>query len=371
MSEDKQEGAATPVAPRRRRRRYWIAGIVAVLFAVWYLGTDFYAEEEKELRTQVREAVKESFPEEAAEYAEMFGLTRLEQDGEPCRGPDVDRGSVVLVHGLDDPGVVWRSLAPVLCQEAYDVWVMEYPNDQPIAESAVLLAEELKTLLEESVDRVSIVTHSMGGLVTREMLTSPDVAYLQAARDGVAPEVDLLVMVGTPNHGASVARFRVLGEWRDQLSRMTEGAGSWLGGILDGAGEAKIDLLPESRFLTELNARPQPEDVEMLIIAGVASPWSEGDIERWVDAQSQDASADERERVAELGAGLVAMTRGVGDGLVSLESTRLPGVEHLSVDGTHVSMIRTLTEDSERVPPALPIVLERLEALGSGGGAAP
>jgi pimeloyl-ACP methyl ester carboxylesterase len=342
-----------------------MAGLVILLVGVWQVITDLYQEEEKELRTQIREAVKEKFPEEAAEYSKSFGLGRFEVDGEACAAGALGEKSVVLVHGLDDPGKVWRSLAPELCSLGFDVWLMEYPNDQPIGESADLLFEELKGLREEGIERISIVAHSMGGLVSREMLTRPETRYASRVGEGIVPDVGLFIMVGTPNHGSPVARFRALAEVRDQLARLAKGEGSWLGGVLDGAGEAKIDLLPESRFLTELNQRPQPEGVEMLIIAGVASPWSEGDIAGWIAERRRAASdKEERAQLDELGAGLVSLTQGVGDGLVSVESTRLEGIEHLTVDGTHLTMIRTLTEDSPRIPPAVPIIVERLKGDG-------
>ena len=140
-----------------------------------------------------------------------------------------------------------------------------------------------------------------------------------------------------------------------------KGEANWLGGILDGAGEAKIDLLPGSRFLTELNARPHPEGVDMLIIAGMTSPWNENDINRWVGDLRQRVSDDKREWVDELGKNMVALTRGLGDGLVTVESTRLAGVPHRTVDGTHLSMIRNITSGSNRIPSAVPIIVERLK----------
>ncbi len=331
-----------------------------LLGGLWHLVTDVYREEEKELRTQLREAVKERFPEESSAFSRTFGLFRFEPD--PHARPRVasGRGSVVLVHGLDDPGKVWRSLAPELHAAGFDVWLVQYPNDQPIAESAGLFFEELKGLTKEGVDSVSIVAHSMGGLVSREMLTRPETGYAAAARKGVVPEVNALIMVGTPNYGSPMARVRVLAEARDQLARLTKGEASWLGGILDGAGEAKIDLLPGSRFLNELNRRPHPEGVDMLVIAGVAGPWSEGQINRWIADVRREAPEDQQSGLSDLGESLVSLTRGVGDGLVSVESTRLEGVDHRSVDGTHLTMIRNVTKEDERVPPAVPIIVDRL-----------
>jgi pimeloyl-ACP methyl ester carboxylesterase len=346
----------------RRRRLRWIAVLVALFGGLWYLVTDAYREEEKELRTQLREAVKERFPDESAAFSRSFGLFRFEPDRAASNEGPAERGTVVLVHGLDDPGKVWRSLAPELRDGGLEVWLFQYPNDQPIVESATFFFAELKGLKQGGVDRISIVGHSMGGLVSREMLTRPEIAYRASARDGVVPEVATLIMVGTPNHGSPVARFRALAEVRDQVARLTKGEGSWLGGILDGAGEAKIDLLPGSRFLTELNRRPHPEGLEMLTLAGVTSPWSEDEIERWIEGRRREASDDQRAQLDALGASLGSLTRGLGDGLVSVESTRLEGVEHQTVEGTHLTMIRNLTKDSPRVPPAVPIIVDRLTA---------
>ena len=51
-----------------------------------------------------------------------------------------------LVHGLDDPGEVWQVLAPELVKHGLDVFLLHYPNDQPVAESAQFFFQELKEL---------------------------------------------------------------------------------------------------------------------------------------------------------------------------------------------------------------------------------
>ena len=272
-----------PKNTRTKKRRWpWIIGGILLIIGLWQLLANLYQEEEKQLRSKLRETVKEKFPEQAAELSKTFGLFFFETDQEASRGVDPDRKSVVLIHGLDDPGQVWQNLAPELVKENFNVWMMHYPNDQPIVESARLFFDELKALRQRGIDRISIVAHSMGGLVSREMLTRPEIEYNRSAKNQQAPMVAALIMVGTPNHGSQLARLRLFTELRDQWVRLTKGEANWLAGILDGAGEAKIDLLPGSRFLTELNGRPHPEGVDMMIIAGVTSPWSEGDIHRWV-----------------------------------------------------------------------------------------
>ena len=351
-----------PKNTRNRKRRWpWIIAGILLLIGLWQLVANLYREEEKQLRRQLREAVKEKFPEQAAEFSKSFGLFLFKGDQEESAGVAQGRESVVLIHGLDDPGQVWQNLAPALVKADFNVWLMHYPNDQPIVESARLFFEALQELKQHGIDRISIVAHSMGGLVSREMLTRPEIEYNRSVTNRQVPAVAALIMVGTPNHGSQLARLRVFTELRDQLARLTKGETNWLGSILDGAGEAKIDLLPESRFLTELNTRPHPEGVDMLIIAGVTSPLSESDINRWVGDLRQKVSDNKQKWVDEFGKNMIALTHGLGDGLVTVESTRLPGVPHRTVEGTHLSMIRNITSDSRRIPPAVPIIVEQLK----------
>ena len=346
--------------PRTRRR--WPAYLVAV--ALLWLGVelvfDFFPDEKKEFRQKVRTTVENTFPEQAAEVARTFRLTVYGQQSLDAASLDPAAPSVVLIHGLDDPGKVWMNLAPRLAADSMNVLEMRYPNDQPIRNSAQLFHEQLQRLRQSGVPRIAIVAHSMGGLVSREMLTNPRIAYMARAASGEVPHVVGFIMVGTPNHGSEVARFRVLGEIRDQWSHVLKGQGHILRGVLDGAGEAKIDLLPGSRFLTTLNGRPHPEGVRMLSIAGVASPWDEKDIVRLIDSARDHVPAERQKPLEDLGDFLKSMTHGLGDGLVTVESTRLDGVDHRIVNGTHLSMIRNLTADDPRIPPAVPIVAQTL-----------
>jgi hypothetical protein len=90
----------------------------------------------------------------------------------------------------------------------------------------------------------------------------------------------------------------------------------------------------------------------MLVIAGVTSPWKESDIKRWVRDARQKVPEDSQKWVDMLGENMIAMTDGLGDGLVTVESTRLEGVSHRTVDGNHLSMIRNVNTGSRRIPPA-------------------
>ena len=336
-----------------------LAGIILVL-VVYQLVTHFYRDEEKEVRTNVRTAVKKAFPGHKDKYSETIGLFRYGQNSAALSKTDSSTDTVVLIHGLDDPGKVWQDLAPALAYKGYDVWQFEYPNDQPLVESAALFFQELQRLTAEQIERISIVAHSMGGLITREMLTSADIDYRGSFTSGLIPKVAVLIMVGTPNHGSHMVQLRFFSEVRDHLTRLVKGQTGWLNFIFDGAGEAKIDLLPDSTFLNELNGRPAPRDIDQLIIAGVTSPWDQKQLDGLLNSYSAKLTGASSEDLDSLKSMLASVTNGLGDGLVSVESTRLTGIPHVTVKGTHLSMIRNVTANSERTPPAIPIILEHL-----------
>ena len=352
---------------KRKLKKRWLVLIVALIVVAGYLLiTDRFREEEKNIRRNLRQAVVEKFPEQAAEMADSFGLRRYDADPDPAAMLQPNGKTVVLVHGLDEPGRIWMNLAPALHGRGYDVWTMDYPNDQPVTDSAQLLFDHLQMLPLAGVQQLALVTHSMGGLVAREMLTSPAIDYQQAAAYGQVPKVTGLVMVGTPNHGSELARFRFFTEIRDQAVQLAKGQGNWLGVILDGAGEAKIDLLPGSHFLSSLNSRPNPAGVRMLVIAGIASPWNEKEIDELIDDLHDRMPTETESKFEDLKRTLASLTNNVGDGLVTVDSTRLDGAEHSTVKGNHSSILRNLTEDSERVPPSIPIVIDFLERITAG-----
>ncbi|HMN97743.1 MAG TPA: hypothetical protein PKC43_14830 [Phycisphaerales bacterium] len=175
---------------------------------------------------------------------------------------------VVLVHGLDEPGWIWDDLAPALCEQGFSPIAFEYPNDGPVSVAAECLGAALTALRQRGVERVDLVGHSMGGLVVRDALTRPELYGGDGRGNPALPVVDRVILVATPNHGAPVARFQPLAEIKDQAVRGTRGAATARGWQRDGHGEAARDLLPDSTFLQELNARPLPCNVDLTIVAG-------------------------------------------------------------------------------------------------------
>jgi pimeloyl-ACP methyl ester carboxylesterase len=308
-----------------------------------------------------------------------FGITFLTTENDRASPKDLSPAPsrvVLLVHGLDDPGFMWRDLIPHLQKAGYHVARFEYPNDGPIGEGADLLANSLQELKAAGVERVDVVAHSMGGLVTRDVLTRP--AYY--AGDGAAakaakfPSIDRLIMLGTPNHGSKWARLRMLSELREHFYRAWDGETGWFSGFdADGAGEAGVDLLPESDFLRRLNERPLAKNTQYTIVAGQCGTELAHDVMQITEkarklAETPQAPHWLREMLSpenqELAVTMLGDTvNGLGDGCVSVESAKLNGVEDFTVvAGNHLSMVVRIgpAKNEDTVPPAIAIVMDRL-----------
>lgn len=346
-----------------------MAGIFILLVILVQVGRYFFMDQERAARHWVYTQVKATFVQAAEKQAAGYGLKPfvpgLASGSITARKIPRDRPVVVLVHGLDDPGVVWMNLAPALVENNFYVLIMTYPNDQSITASARLVCDHLGAFfLKEKIAPAAIVTHSMGGLVIREMLTSPDLDYGRRVEAQKVPLVQTLIMVAPPNHGSHLARFRLLMEVRDQVHQWLKKDYHWLTSLLDGAGEGGLDLIPGSRFLTQLNRRPLPENLNIQVIAGQASPWSEAEIlarmSRVEKALPRELAWAARPLVQAGGKALASLVHALGDGLVSQDSARLDGVDVTLVQGTHLTMIRTLSAHTPKIPRAIPVILSML-----------
>ncbi len=236
----------------------------------------------------------------------------------------------VLMQGLDDTGKVWMNLAPALTADGFAVLELRYPNDQAIHFSAEYLKQNLLELQSRGATEFALVTHSMGGLIARDLLTAPDLAYLALSRSGQAPRCQRLIMVAPPNHGSQLAHLRLASEIREHAYKVWTGQGTLLGPFLDGQGQAGKDLLPGSPFLKLLNQRRLPPELPVTIIAGLLN---------------DDAPQ-------------------LGDGAVSLEATKLAEVSDFHVfTASHLFLIRNISPESNRVPPAVPLIRTLLQPL--------
>jgi pimeloyl-ACP methyl ester carboxylesterase len=322
-----------------------------------------------------------------SQFKPVFGITYVTDDV-PRLSPaafyekhgGVPERVIVLVHGLDEPGWVWRDAIAALRDADFVFARFEYPNDGPIGQSADLLAAELRAMRSAGVARIDVVAHSMGGLVMRDVLTRP-AYYGGDGRGGDSlPAVDRLIMCGTPNHGAPLARLRAITEIKEQLARMFTGRPGRGMGFSDGAGEAAVDLAPDSVFLRRLNDRPLASHTRHVIIAGRVSPVTEEDVEGAAEAVREAASAADapqwlRDWIDSVDSGMSRLVddtaRGMGDGVVTLDSARLEGVdEFIVVEANHLTMLVNVLGPPGTTPPAIPIILDHLQPVREPGDAA-
>ncbi len=345
--------------PSKKWIMYGILGVLALI--LFETGRDYFQEEELQIRTSINTLAKETFPGAAQKVNAQYGLKPYVIGHRVSKSNgEATRPSVILIHGLDEPGRVWMNLSPALAERGFSVFLMTYPNDQPVTTSSRFFFDTLRNYPFKNNTGIVLVGHSMGGLVSREMLTAPEIGYDQAKNSGQVPGVQRLIMVGTPNHGSELARFRFFMEIRDQIQNLFEKDTHWLQGLLDGVGEAGIDLTPGSVFLTRLNSRPHPQGIEYQIIAGVISPWSGQDVPGFIQQLKRTLPREAQPAVAGLDKALSVMGETIGDGLVTLDSAKLENIPLTQVRGTHLTMIRNLTAKSHRVPPAVPRILQIL-----------
>jgi pimeloyl-ACP methyl ester carboxylesterase len=198
------------------------------------------------------------------------------------RNPVAAQGDhvVMLVHGLGRSAGAFTVLEDSLRREGYETANVNYPSTRlGIAEHADNLERVIDSL--DGVETLSFVTHSLGGLVVRDLL----------ARDSAWREritVHRLVMIAPPNKGSQIAdRLKALPAYR------------WL------TGESGQGLT------TEAAARLPVPKIEFGIIAGGRG------------------NAD----------GFNPLLPGDNDGLVTVTETALEGAQDFMLVGTTHGLI--------------------------------
>lgn len=214
---------------------------------------------------------------------------------------------VVLVHGLGRSRASMSELAQALEAQGWAVLDMGYPSTRrSLDEHAAQLGGLLDHLADDGARQVDFVTHSLGGIVVRSALARKDAWRAQL-------EIGRLAMLAPPSQGSSLAQalkdfvpFRmIMGEVGPELA-------------LDEAGAVPA---PDCRF-------------------GV------------VAAQRGD------------GGGWNPLLKGADDGVVTVEETKLEGMEDfLLVRGLH-----TFVMDQPEVVAAVLRYLETGDFRGPGLG---
>lgn len=174
-------------------------------------------------------------------FAQLWGVTpNIDPPGvnpASCTLTAAHPVPVVLVHGTwMDRSISWNVIGPKLAQDGYCVYSLDYGmrGTQKIADSAKELSAFIDQVLAKTgALRVSIVGHSQGGMMPRQVIKS----------EGGATKIDDLIAIAPSNHGSPPGN---LSKYASQY----------------GDSPAAADQDAGSDFLTQLNAgdeTPQPD----------------------------------------------------------------------------------------------------------------
>ncbi len=104
---------------------------------------------------------------------------------------------VLMLHGIFRSKDGFGPMVRAFRHTGYEAHAINYPSTR---RSLAEHADQVELLLDRlaGIETLSLVTHSMGGIVARVLLSRPDAAWRE--RIGV----NRLLMIGTPNRGAEV-----------------------------------------------------------------------------------------------------------------------------------------------------------------------
>lgn len=255
------------------------------------------------------------------------------------------RPLVVIVHGYNSEPAEFDALRARLREDGLATGVFAYPNDAAVRLSGGEFARALQEFERRYPDvSVSLVAHSMGGLVSRVAIEDPESAPVG--------NVDQLIMVATPNQGSNLARVPLsLDVWQNWLDGEPDTVRSvFFESVLDGLNEARVDLQPESELLARLNSLPRNPDVRYSLLLGNKGPATHEQVDelRRLILSRQSANPVLRALGPELEVfleDLDELVDGVGDGAVAVERGRLEGVDDTILFSFHHGAINTALTD--------------------------
>ena len=256
----------------------------------------------------------------------VFGLSPFREDGKLEKAEHI----VLLVHGFNSTTGQMSTLAKAIEKDLQkndsrtEVACFDYASHHGISVAAASLEKALQTVIDKNPNcSISLVTHSMGGIVSRVMIEKKGFAMAQIKR---------LIMVAPPNHGTQLASLPFGNASLDSLLEKIDQTGirQALQTVVSMANIAIEDLRPDSECLKDLNSSDRNDKIDYSIILG----------DRGVLANSQTnllkqvAQELSEEKMDNGGTELNSLLKtlppelltGKGDGVVSVESGKLNGV---------------------------------------------
>ncbi|WP_020590745.1 esterase/lipase family protein [Kiloniella laminariae] len=174
-------------------KQFWLDEYV---FAGWRIQSNLYSGHCRLLNPDDERLAWGSY--ENCEQA--FGAIRKEQKIlQPHLSGTGEKHLVVMVHGITRSGDTFDHMRKPFEALGYEVAAITYPSTRAfIVEHAQQLARLLGR--RPDIERVSFVTHSMGGLVVRYLLA-------RAKEWGLDLKLGRVVMIAPPNQGSAIAQW--------------------------------------------------------------------------------------------------------------------------------------------------------------------
>lgn len=234
-------------------------------------------------------------------YAETARISRLQPY-------DPDKTVVLVVHGLMDTPATWAPMINRLRNDEairrnYQFWFFSYPSGYPYPYSAALLRRELDAVTKRFPLRrkIVLVGHSMGGCISRLMITDAgdelwqsifrksraETRLSEASRELFEsslvfkrrPEVGRVIFMAAPLRGADMATH-----WTGRIgsmlvrtpARMMQAGADALGLVALDHDDLRIrrmpnsidTLAPNNRFVRALNTIPVAHGVPCHVVTG-------------------------------------------------------------------------------------------------------
>jgi pimeloyl-ACP methyl ester carboxylesterase len=250
---------------------------------------------------------------------------------------DPSRPTVCLIHGLNSTSNVFKHMFAPLEQAGYGIVTYDFPYNRDLDTSSAAFRRDWLAFRKASGDAVpwAIVAHSMGSLLARSYIEDDS---------SFARDVASLIMVAPPNQGSSLAQGQTFLQMVQGLQALGGSSQNDPLALLgDGLGAAADDMTPGSDYLKTLNARPRRQGIAYHTIAGDRAYLSAAARKR-VEVQIRATGllgGLGRVVATSTSASLDEITDGLGDGCVSVASTRLAGVtDHRTLHANHLELIR-------------------------------
>lgn len=177
----------------------------------------------------------------------------------------LEKPPLLLLHGIWSDGGTFNAMKNVLenYYPAFAINAPNYPNDKHFTENISEIIDDKNTLIENcltndlSVGKVDLVTHSMGGILSRLYLQSPDYEN----------DINKLITVNTPHSGSQMANYLTDFQYTQvivDVAGIFEGVGGFEGidflTMQDAANDLRVDSEAINTLLngSTLNANTVP-----------------------------------------------------------------------------------------------------------------